>query len=237
MIKARYIYLSMAAVIVAAASTVIPSMRVSTAKARPAVVEADLRNEQRIIATYLDDLFALDKEAGALGKRARLVSADLDPVERRSHDLKARLSEVQSAIREIVRKLKAANEWDDLDENIAARLTDARDKSFFQQNGLKKLLEDAANNLASHGSEIDAPIEGLRKKLSSRTLLPYADVQMVRASYEAPVPFFGTGMKCLMANLQLGLTWRLHGTESSRNQGQRLCACDSSSATCPNAAT
>src|SRR5439155_8905935 len=83
MIKARFIYLTMTAVIVASASTVIPSMHSSKAKVHPSVVEADLRNEQRIIGTYLDDLFALDKEAGALGKRARLVSADLEPVERK----------------------------------------------------------------------------------------------------------------------------------------------------------
>ena len=233
MIKPKPSYRTLTAILIALAGTLTLPMSTSKATVQPAVFEADLKNEQRIIGTYLKELFAFDKETVQLSKRARLVSADLEPVERKSHDLKSRLSEVQNAVREIVRKLKAANEWDDLDTRIAARLTDARDKSSFQQNGLKRLLEDASNNLTSHGSEIGAPVESLRKKLASRRVSPNSEVRIVQASYEAPVPFFGTGLKCLMANLQMGLTWRLNGTESEHNRNERICACSGgTAATC-----
>ena len=237
MIKTRFSYWKLIAVVTLVAITQIPAMRTSTAKAQPSVAEADLRNEHRLIGKYLEDLFAYDKQTAELGKRAKLVAADLEPLDRKSRDLKDRLSGVQDAVREIVRKLKAAGEWDDLDGNLVARITNARDKSFFQQNSFKKFLEDASNGLTSHENEIIAPLDNLRKKLTSRTSLPYGEAQIVNAGYETPAPFFGAFGKCLMANIQLGLTWRLGGQESPKNQNQRLCFCDPSPTTCSGAAT
>src|ERR1051326_8448971 len=128
MIKSRFSYLKLAALIAAFAMTLGPYLRTSAGNRVSPVTGTDLSNEQRIIARYADDLAAYDKETQTLGKRARLVSSDLDGVQNRSEDLKRRLSEVQNAVREIVRKLKAANEFDDLDTSIVARITDARDK-------------------------------------------------------------------------------------------------------------
>jgi hypothetical protein len=213
------------------AVTQIPQLRPATVKAQPPAAEADLRNEHRLITRYLEDLSAYDKQTAELGKRGRLVAADLEPVESRSRDLKARLSGVQNAIREIVKKLKASDEWADLDQNLVSRITNARDKSFFQQNSFKKFLEDGSNDLVSHDTEITAPLDSLRKKLSRRTSFD-GEAQFVNAAYIAPTPFFGAFGKCLMANIQLGLTWRLGGQESQKNQNQRLCYCDPSPTTC-----
>ena len=232
--------LKLAASAVLLGIALIPLMRTSTAAGRvpaPPVSGADLSNEERILAKYFDDLVAYDKECTQIGKSARLVSADLDQVQRKSDDLKGRLSTVQDAIREVVRKLKAANEWDELDTNLVARITDSRDKSFFQQNSFKKLLEDSANSFASHGNEISTPLDNLRRKVAQGTFSQSAEVQFVNASHHVPsAPFFAAGLKCLTANLRLGLLWRIGGKETTKTQNERICAC-SGGPSCATAAT
>jgi len=239
MIESRFRYLKLTAVFAVLAMTLVPYLRTSTASSRPSSLAnpgADLSSEERILAKYFDDLVTYDKDVAQAGKRARLVTADLDPVQRKSDDLKSRLSDAQNAIRDIVRKLKAANEWDDLDTNLVARITDTQDKSFFQQNSFKKLLEDSSNSFTSHGNEITTPLDNLRRKVASRTASPDGEVQFVRASYGTRAPFFAAGLKCLTANLRLGLLWRLGAHESKNTQNERICAC-SGGATCSNTAT
>jgi hypothetical protein len=234
MIKSRFSYLKLSALIAVFAMTLVPYLPTSAgSRLSPIVTGADLGSEQRIIARYADDLVAYDKQTQALGKRARLVSSDLDEVQNRSEDLKRRLSEVQNAVREIVRKLKAANEFDDLDTNIVARITEARDKSYFQQNSFKKLLEDASNDLASYGSDVTTPVDNLRRKLTSRTASPSGD-SLIRA-HHALAPFFRNGLQCMLSNIQVGIVWRMGGAEDKAHQNTRICACQGG-ATCSGAA-
>ncbi|HZM87364.1 MAG TPA: hypothetical protein VFF31_12635 [Blastocatellia bacterium] len=235
MIKSRFSHLKLAALIAVFAMTLVPYPRTAAgSRLSPIVTGADLGNEQRIIAKYADDLVAYDKQTQALGKRARLVSSDLDDVQNRSEDLKRRLSEVQNAVREIVRKLKAANEFDDLDANILTRITDARDKSYFQQNSFKKLLEDSSNGLTSYGADISTPLENLRRKTASRTFSPDSEAVIVRA-HHAAAPFFRNGLQCMLSNIQVGIVWRMGGAEDKAHQNTRICACQGG-ATCSGAA-
>jgi hypothetical protein len=242
MMNSRFTYLKMTAAISILAVTLIPTIRQSTAKSRPTSLgtgnSLDLANEERILAKYHDDLVNYNTHTRELGKRARLVNTDLDEAQNRSEDLKRRLSEVQNAVREIVRKLKAADQWSSLDSTILAQITDAGDKSYFQQNSFRKFLEDASNDLTSYGSEISSPLDTLRKKLASRTLSPYDGAQIVQASYRAPTPFTHFGLQCLISNIQVGLVWRVNGKESTYHQNQRICSCSGgTAATCTNATT
>lgn len=233
MIKSQFSHLKLTALIAVFAMTLVPYLRTSAgSRLSPTVTGADLGNEQRIIARYINDLVAYDKETQALGKRARLVSSDLDGVQNRSEDLKRRLSEVQNAVREIVRKLKAANEFEDLDANIVSRITDARDRTYFQQNSFKKLLNDASNDLTSYDNDITTPFENLRKKLTSRTV-PSGD-SLIRA-HHALAPFGKNGLQCALSNIQVGIVWRLGGAEDRAHQNTRICACYGG-ATCSGAA-
>jgi hypothetical protein len=235
MIKSRFSYLKTTALIAVFAMTLVPYLGTPAgSRLSPLVTGADLGNEQRIIARYINDLVAYDKETQALGKRARLVSNDLDEVQNRSEDLKRRLSEVQNAVREMVRKLKAANEFDDLDTNIVARITDARDKTFFQQNSFKKLLEDSSNGLTSYGSEISTPLDNLRRKVAGRTSSSDGEAVIVRA-HHAAAPFGKNGLQCALSNIQVGIVWRMGGTEDRPHQNTRICACYGG-ATCSGAA-
>jgi len=239
--KSGFNYLKVTALLVVCAVVLLPSQRESKATNLPAsapFVSADVANEKRVLAKYSDDLFAYEKECAQLGKRARLVSGDLEPIQRRSEDLKGRLSEVQNAIREMVKKLKAANEWDDLDTKILSRIADSRDKSFFEQNSFKKLLEDSANSLVSYGSDVNLPLENLRKKLASRSISPNGDVRFVNAGYVTPAPYTRLGLACVMANLRLGIGWAVDGREEQGHQNARICACSGgTAATCTNATT
>ena len=82
MIKSRFSHLKLSALIAVFAMTLVPYPRTSAgSRLSPIVTGADLGNEQRIIAKYAADLVAYDKQTQALGKRARLVSSDLDEVE------------------------------------------------------------------------------------------------------------------------------------------------------------
>src|SRR5712671_1226758 len=158
MIKSGFNYLRWTAVAAVLAITIIAGVRPSTATKQPATPAAvsgvDLANEERALAKYFDDLVTYNKQAADIGKRVSLVKADLDPLQRRSDDLKGRLSGLQNTVREIVAKLKKANEWDDLDQSVAAGITDASQKSFFLQDSFKQLLEESSNSLSSHGNQI-----------------------------------------------------------------------------------
>lgn len=234
MIKSRFSYLKMIAAIAVFAMTLVPDLRTSAGtRVSPIVTGADLGDEQRIIARYLNDLVAYNKQTQELGKRARLVSSDLDEVQNRSEDLKRRLSDVQNAVREITRKLKAAGEWDNVDETILARITDARDKSFFQQNSFKKFVGDNYD-LSTYGSDISTPLDNLRRKVASRTFSSDGEAVIVRA-HHAAAPFGKNGLQCALSNIQVGIVWRMGGTEDKAHQNTRICACYGG-ATCSTAA-
>lgn len=231
MIKSKFSCLKLGAVVAVLAITLIPSVRPSTATNQPPVATAasgadlvNLGNEDRSVAKYFDDLFAYHKQSAQLIKKATLVQADVDPIGRKADDLKGRLSGLQNVIRDIVRKLKAANEWNDLDTRVAASITDASKRSFFQQTSFKQLLEESSNNLTSSGNEISIPVDALRKRLTSR-YGDGGDFQFVRAAYEAPAPVKLLGLGCRIGLMRIGLIGRLGGNPTDETWDQVECAC------------
>lgn len=204
------------AVLLATAFTV--SMRSSTAKIQSApvvdsLVSVDLANEERIINKYCDDFFAYETQSEELVKRATLVIGDVDSLQRRSDELKRRLSEVQNAVGEVVRKLKAANEWDDLGRRVAAKITDSRLKSLVSPENVTRDLEDDANNLAVQADEISIPVDKLRKRLTSR-LSSGADLQTVQAAYVVPATLGKPSLGCRIGLLGIRIVTAVGGTPS-----------------------
>lgn len=219
--RVRFGYLKLSALVAILATTLIPVTHPSAAKTQPthpslAVTVTDLAPEERVIGKYFDDLVLFDKQSVELGKRARFGSADLDPLQRKSDDLKGRLSGVQNAIREIVKKLKAANEWENLDSLVV--ISDARERSIFKETSFKKLLEDSSNNLTSNASEISTPLENLRKRLTSR-YDEGAEVQFVRAAYRetsaAPTPVAFYSVRCSLGQVRLKVIRKIGGFASN----------------------
>jgi len=131
---------------------------------------------------------------------------------------------LQNTIREIVRKLKAANEWNDLDITTAAKITDPSRKSFFQQESFKQLLEESSNGLTGHANEISAPLDDLRKKLVSR-YGDGADLQIVRAAYKAPAPMKFVSLACSIGKIRLNLITKLGGVPTNATEHDVFAAC------------
>lgn len=205
-----------------------------TALVTDAAIYVDLANEERVIARYSDDLAAYDKQVAELGKRARLTNADLEAIERRSKDLESRLTEVQNAAGDIMRKLKAANEWDSLDSEVASKITDSRKRNFFQQSSFRQLLEESAGSLSSRKNEIGVPLEGLRKKLASR-FGDSANFQIVNAAYSAPpaAPMMIKSARCMLAGMRFGVSGLIHGSDVTKRAGDGLaCYCFDSAEAC-----
>ena len=218
MIKSGFSYVKLIALVAVLAIAFISSMRPSAATTRP-VPDVDLRNEQQTISRYADDLIVYENQAAELGKRATLVNTEVETLQRKSDDLKGRLSLVQNAVRDIVRKLKAANEWDDIDTRAAARIKDARQRAFFQDSSFKQLLQDS-ENIGSQANEISSPLDTLRRKVTSRNY-GGAEVQMVRAAFTGPAPFESGSIGCRIGRLGLKIVIGLGGTPS-REQSDRV---------------
>lgn len=182
-------YVTSAAIIAVVLATMIPNLRTATAEGPASAVTADIGSEQRLISKFFDDFVTYDKQATELGKRARLLNTDLDPLQQKSNDLKGRLPAVQNAAREIVKKLKAANEWENIDTTLEAKF-DSNQKSLFGQISFKRFLEDSPNNFSSRSNDISTPLDNLRRKLTSKNNTGL-EFQIVRAAYRpaSPIPY------------------------------------------------
>jgi hypothetical protein len=84
-------------------------------------LRGELSSELRILESYHDDFVSYNKLCSPLGRRAALRQAELEPAKRKASDLSGRLTGVQNAIREVIRKFKAANAWNDLDASLSAK--------------------------------------------------------------------------------------------------------------------
>ena len=240
MIKSRFSFFKWTPFVVLLAIAFTLSMRSSTAKSElsPAAdsppINVDLTNEERVLGKYLDDVVNYEHECKLIGQRARLVSGDLDSVQRRSSELKDRLTEVQNAFREVVRKLKAANEWDNLNTTLAARITDQKERRDFEDLNFKQLLDDGSNTLTNHSNEISGPFENLRRRVVSRTVSPYGDgaAAIVSAAYHPPAPpMFIASLKCLIASARMGIVTAMGNHLNPHSTDVQSCACNQGSTT------
>ena len=203
--------------------TIVSAMGLSTATTAtvtaitpPAV---DLNNEERVINRYSEDLAAYERDVLQLNKKATLVGADLDPVSRKSDDLKNRLAEVQNTAQAVLRKLNAANEWAEVDAIVLKSATEPKLVSLFQERSFKADLEEASN-LSSQREEISSPLDVLRKRLARRSNSE-SDLQMVNAAYVSPAPFARVGLGCRIGRVGLRITIAT-GHTPSKEQTERV---------------
>jgi len=205
----------------ATASTVTPTATPSAA------ADPNLSIEQQFLERYFNDLRAYDRGCSQVAGKAQVHASDIDPLQRKSDDLRQRLSDVQRTIGEVIRKLKAANAWDDLDQKVLARLTDPRQRALFQPSGLKAALEEASTSLGSRGNEISTPLETLRKKVTSQLIDGTGSVVLVGYSSPRPNPLTSPSrLRCLGGKIRLGLIHRLGGTPTTNTFDEVCCACN-----------
>jgi hypothetical protein len=191
----------------------------------------DLGSELRILESFCDDLAAYNKQCGQLRRRQSIRQVDLDPLQPKSADLRGRVSGVQNAFREIIRKLKAANAWDDLDTKLSAHNNDPKFRTLFQGGSFKQELEEVAAGLSSQANEINTPLENLRRRLTAQTFSSDRIAAVVRVAYSSPTPVaFGPGLACRVQRARLKLIKFLGGTPTNETWDQISCNCNGMSA-------
>ena len=191
-------------------------------------LRSDLSSETQALQTYLNDLVAYNGQCAKLSKQASVRQADIDPLQRKSDDLKRRLPSTQGVIGAIIRKLKAANAWNDLDAKLLANTTDARVRTFFQESSFKQDLEDAAANLGSQANDIGIPIDNLRKKLTGQTSSPGRGASIVLVAYHPPAPMKFVSLACTIGRIQLRVIAVAGGVMSGATCDKVSCACNPS---------
>jgi hypothetical protein len=218
MSKARFNYWKLAVPCAVLAMALIPSAggsrasRVTDPASRSvANAKVDLNSEIATLGTYLDDLYKFDKECAQLNKKASLTAAEINPLDQKSHDLQGRLTGVQNAISNAIKKLRAANEWDDLDTRLQATL-DPKTKTLFQGTSLKNLLEEAASQLSSHAKEVNTPLDLLYLKLAGQGLPPRGDVST-------------RSLRCFGAKIRIGLIHAFGAKPTNPTLDQTSCSC------------
>jgi hypothetical protein len=132
-----------------------------------ASTDVDLSSEAWTLASFVEDLANYDKKVREADKKATLTRLEFDDLQRTANDLKGRVSGVQNASREIIRKLKAAGQWDNIDAIVLANIPDARFQDFVRRDGFKRTLEEIASGISNLTNEMSNPLRVLRRKVSA----------------------------------------------------------------------
>jgi hypothetical protein len=236
MIKSRLSYFKWTPLVVLLALGFTLSMRTSTANIQPSpvanpAIDADLNAESRILDTFAGDLGKFDRKGVELAKRSSLTGPDLAEYDRQGDDLKRRLSEVQKTLRQIIIKLKAAGQWDNLDQTLLAKISDSGFQDFVRREGFKRTLEEAASGLSNNPNEILKPVDALRNRVQGRaqdSIFERGDMRVVRVSYTTAPAMFAATLRCRFARIRQGITG---ATSSSGHPSQKAhdlvdCFCD-----------
>lgn len=213
MMKTSFSYWKLMALAVGLLMTAILTGHVARATRQPSRTNADvdLSSELRLLDSYANDLSAFDKNFTVVSKKDSLTKNEFDGLQRSADDLKRRLSGLQTEIGQIVRKLKAAGQWDKLDDTVLAHIDDARVRNQLSQIGFKRLLEEASSQLSGDGSEITGPVELLNRKISAGVHDSNLDrgddalsLRAVPANYRAE-PLFKLSVRCRIAAVRAGI--------------------------------
>jgi hypothetical protein len=163
--------------------------------------DLNLSSEERELARFSDDLFTFNQQVLSLSKKSRLTNSELASARSSGNGLKQRISSAQQNFRSIIAKLKAANQWDTLDAQLAALITDSGIRSILQaEGGAKKILDDLANHLTSLSQEIDGSVQSLSGRVQSQSSFSESELpsRAVRVAYQ-PTAVFGKSLGCRLA--------------------------------------
>ena len=230
---------TVAAIAALLAITLIQSVDTSRAVASPSLRhtfnDPDLGPEGRILDNYVDELSAFDKKTADLGKKASLTSAELSLTLSIADDLTRRSSSVQNALQEIIRKLKTAGRWEDLDARVLATITDSQIPPQFRSTSFKRELENGASNLNNDAKEIKQSVEILRNKVKADARQPLLirelELHAVRVAYVNSGPSASSlPLRCRLAWVRFGISGFVYGKPSG-NAIKALENCRGSSAT------
>jgi hypothetical protein len=201
--------------------------------------ELKLTSELRTLDSFLDDWLKVYTQHRVLSKKASLSRAEFDALKSSSDGIKNRCSDFQQAIRSIVKKLKEADRWNALDDEVLAKTNDDQKlrSELRDGGGLKHLLDDASSQFCSQAEdEITGPVETLRPRLGAQVHDLFLDqgvqdygLRMVRASYNPDPPMFTKFARCVGATIRVAVhlvaTGTSGGAGGSYGVGNKECFC------------
>jgi hypothetical protein len=218
------------------------SVAISSSPLTAAFTDVDLNSEGRVLDAFVNDLANLDKKSAELGKKASLTRAEFDSHQHTADDLKRRLSPVQNALRQIITKLKAAGQWDSLDQIVLAKISDSKFQDLVRRDGFKKSLEEAASGLSNDANQISSPLDVLRNKVSARVQDHISEPgksvlasRVVRVSYNPASAMLAHNLRCNVAWFRAGITAAFSGsgyTPTDRSHNAVDCYCYANGAAC-----
>ena len=182
---------------------------------RPASAAVDLSSELATIDSFLSDTYRYHLDCTAALKKSTLLSTDVDPLRIRSGALRSHVLSVQSAIASIVRKLKAANQYENF---LADTSTKTSLDSLLVGTDFNQLLTSASSGLDS--TELAVPIDNLSRKLSGST------------SFTT----FKFNLSCTVGRIQLKVIKFVGGTQTKETCVKINCACNGNALICGTAA-
>lgn len=202
----------------------------------------DITNELRTLDAFVEGLGKLERKRLELDRKLALTTAEFALLQSSADDLKSRVSGVQNALQAIARKLKAANQWNNLDDSVLAKITDSRLQSLVRTLGLRQTLERSASQLLNSPAEIHGPIEALRNKVRAQTqpgafepTAPALSLRAVRVGYEPTAAVEDgsrTSLRCRVAGIRFGLSVAVRGSASQGAVDAFHCFCFDNPANC-----
>jgi len=215
--------IALSAMVMLHSVTLVPGVRAIT----PAISDADLTSEARALDAFVTDLTRLDTRTAELGKKASFTRAEFDSLEVVATGLKRRLSEVQNALGAVIRKLKAADQWNNLNATLLTRTRDSQFQAFIRSEDFKKLLEDSATTLVTDAGQIDSRLAALRAKVA-RAQAPGFESgssasHFVRAGFGPTV--FASGFRCRLSGARFGVALLVFGATSGSDPARASFNC------------
>lgn len=209
-------------------SQIVPKS-VATNRTVPAATmgDADISAEIRTLDSFLTELSRFDRKNNELRQKDNLTGQDLAAQERTANSLKLRITEIQNALRDTIRKLKASGQWDNLDQIVLGKLSDRRAQDFVRQEGFKSLLETTASGASSDAAEIDKPLGSLRSRVRAQLQNQYGPENaalFVKASFSAPL-MSTKSLRCRLSLLREGLSSGFSNTGSASKEARDAVDC------------
>ncbi|MBI3653495.1 MAG: hypothetical protein HY231_20895 [Acidobacteria bacterium] len=212
----------------------------SQAASRPPS-DANLISELQALDRLVNELSLFDKKVAELNKQSSLTRAEFETHQRLANSLKNRLSAMQSTLREIIRKLKATGQFDNLDAIVLAKISDAKFQSRVRRDGFKKVLEETAANLSGNANEISAPLDLLRNRIRAQAqdslFEPNHSLLASRAvavAYRPTPVVFTFNLRCSLAYIRGGISGAFHPGSGPSDKSILAvnCFCDADGAAC-----
>ncbi len=233
-IRFNYRTLMVICAVVTMMLTQIATTSVATTSPAPAFADADLSGESRTLDTFVVELGVFDKKGADLAKRASLTRAEFVTYERQGEDLKRRVSGVQNALRQVIDKLKAAGQWDNLDQTLLAKINDSVFQNFVRSEGFKKTLEEVAAGRNINVNEIANPVNALRNKVQGQapgSVFNPTDstlaLRAVRVAYTPAPAMVAASVRCRLSYLRVGISGavKVSGQPTDRSVNALQCYC------------